>query len=254
MTFFKNYEKLIATLIHHHFTISKTINKKKFFLFHLHLLFLTQSNSNKRLTNITISDILQPLLIKRGNSMNHIKDNELEIINLEKTSEEKISKLKKIGIIGLEATLITASLYTTFTTTSMMTLDEMEWYNQIALMIPTITSLCETYKLGKYAYNEIKEQEESELEIIDFNITEKNEHKELKKMGKNTWDWIKGIGAVGSILFITNLIKDIAPMITPYQLAGLIMALSFNVIHIRNLDNKYEPYDEIKELIKRSEK
>lgn len=186
--------------------------------------------------------------------MNHIKSNELEIINLEKTSEEKITKLKKIGIIGLEIALTTASLYTTFTTTSIMTLEEMEWYNQLALMIPTLTSLYETYKLGKYTYNEVKEKEEPELEIIDFNVTEKNEHKELKKFGKNTWDWVKGIGGAISMFFITTLIKDIAPIITPYQLAGLIMALSFDVIHIRNLDNKYEPYDEIKELIKRSER
>lgn len=178
------------------------------------------------------------------------KNNELEVINLEKTNDEKISKIEKLGNIGLSVVGLTGSGYISLTTCSMLIMEDLSSIYQIGLGIPTLASFYgaiifvkRIFENKKIEYQQSEENDEKEnsdeiLEIKDIDNIKSSKVDKLKEFGNYTWNISKTLAATYSIASILTLIKNMPNNFELYQTIGLFAALMPNSILLNNsIDN-----------------
>lgn len=178
------------------------------------------------------------------------KNNELEVINLEKTNDEKISKIEKLGNIGLSVVGFAGSGYISLTTCSMLIMEDLSSIYQIGLGIPTLASFYgaiifvkRIFENKKVEYQQSEENDEKEnsdeiLEIKDIDNIKSSKVDKLKEFGNYTWNISKTLAATYSIASILTLIKNMPNNFELYQTIGLFAALMPNSILLNNsIDN-----------------
>ena len=190
------------------------------------------------------------------------KNNELKVINLEKTNDEKISKIEKLGNIGLSLAGLVGSGYVTLTTCSMLIMEELSSIYQIGLGIPTLTSFYGAIIFGKTIFenakvehqqseeNNKKENSDEILEIKSINNIKTSEADKLKEIGNYTWNISKTLAATYSIASISTLIKNIPNSSELYQTIGLFATFIPNFVLLNNSTDNLK--EKMKQKIKKT--
>lgn len=188
------------------------------------------------------------------------KNDKLEIIDVKKTNDEKISKIVKLGNIGLSLIGLAGSGYTALSTCSMLIMEDLSSIYQIGLGIPTLASLYGAISFGKRIFentkiehqqakeNNEKENSDELLEIKTIDNVKYSNADKLKEIGNYTWNTSKTLAASYSIASTITLVQNMSNSLELYQTVGLFTALIADIILLNSST------DNLKEAKKQKQK